>query len=301
MKHVVSVSIGSAKRDHKVELELRGEQFIVERIGTDGDLAKAIAKVKELDGKVDAFGMGGIDLYIYAGKHRYTFRDAKLMADAAKITPILDGSGLKNSLERWAVGYLQNELGIALGAKHVLMVAGVDRFGMAEAFTAAGCDMIFGDLMFGLGVPLRLRTLGQLSVAANLLLPLLTKLPFKLLYPTGDKQERITPKYGAVYKWADIVAGDWHFIRRYMPARLDGKIIMSNTVTPADVQELRNRGAAMLVTTTPDLNGRSFGTNVIEALLVALSGKRPGELKPEDYLQLLDEINFRPRVETFRK
>jgi len=31
------------------------------------------------------------------------------------------------------------------------LVSAVDRFGMAEAFAAAGCDMIVGDLMLGWG------------------------------------------------------------------------------------------------------------------------------------------------------
>lgn len=34
MKQVVSVSLGSSKRDHKVEAEFLGEKFVIERIGT---------------------------------------------------------------------------------------------------------------------------------------------------------------------------------------------------------------------------------------------------------------------------
>jgi hypothetical protein len=299
MKHVVSVSIGSSKRNHKVTIELLGEEFIIERIGTDGDLGRAIDLVKELDGKIDAFGMGGIDLYIHSGGRRYTFRDAQRMAFGAKVTPIVDGSGLKNSLERWTVEYLHNDLGMTLEGKKVLMVAGVDRFGMAEAFVEAGCEMLFGDAIFALGWPLKLRTLQQLSWAARILLPLLTRLPFKLLYPTGEKQDEIKPKHSQYYAWADIIAGDWHFIRRYMPDQMKGKTIITNTLTKDNVQELKERGVAVLVTTTPDLNGRSFGTNVIEAALVALSGKKPEELQADDYLRLLNEINFKPRVESW--
>jgi hypothetical protein len=54
-----------------------------------------------------------------------------------------------------------------------------------------------------------------------------------------------------------------------------------------------------LVTSTPNLGGRSFGTNVIEAVLVALIGKRIDEITAEDYLMMLKEIDFRPRVEQF--
>jgi hypothetical protein len=67
MKRVVSVSLGSSKRDHKVEVNLLGQKFSIERIGTDGDMQKAMELIRSLDGQVAAFGLGGIDLYIYAG------------------------------------------------------------------------------------------------------------------------------------------------------------------------------------------------------------------------------------------
>lgn len=299
MKHVVSVSIGSSKRNHRVDTEILGERFIVERIGTDGDLEKAIELIRTLDGKVDAFGMGGIDLYVYGGSRRYAFRDAMRMARAAQKTPIVDGSGLKNSLERWVVDYLDKEADLGLRDKRVLMVVAVDRFGMAEAFTKLGCQTTFGDFPFALGVPIRLHSITQLAIAAFVLLPVLTRMPFRLLYPIGDKQEANTPRHSGLFAWADVIAGDFHYIRRYMPSRLDGKVIITNTVTDADVDEIRRRGAACLVTTTPNFGGRSFGTNVVEAVLVAASGKRPEEITADDYLRLIEELGFRPRIERF--
>ena len=53
------------------------------------------------------------------------------------------------------------------------------------------------------------------------------------------------------------------------------------------------------MTSTPDLQGRSFGTNVIEALLVAIIGKNIEDITAVDYLQLLKDIDFKPRVEYF--
>ena len=98
MKRVVSVSLGSKKRDHQCEVELLGERVEISRRGTDGDLKAAVALLRELDGKVDAFGMGGIDRYLFAGKRRYEIRDAMRLVEAARVTPIVDGSGLKNTL-----------------------------------------------------------------------------------------------------------------------------------------------------------------------------------------------------------
>jgi hypothetical protein len=41
MRRVVSVSLGSSTRDKRVVLNLKGENILVERIGTDGDINKA--------------------------------------------------------------------------------------------------------------------------------------------------------------------------------------------------------------------------------------------------------------------
>ncbi len=299
MKHVMSVSLGSSTRNHSVEAEFLGEKFFIERVGTDGDMEEAIRIIKNNDGVVDAFGLGGIDLYIYAGTNRYTFRDAERIAQAAVKTPVVDGSGLKNTLERKVLAYLQNEMGMVFADKKVLMVCAVDRFGMAQGFWHAGAAMTFGDLVFSLGIPITFSSLKTLERLARIIAPVVVKLPFKMLYPTGEKQENVDPKYGKYYETADIIAGDFHFIRRYIPENLSGKVVITNTVTPKDVELLRSRGVSMLVTTTPELNGRSFGTNVMEGVLIAMTGKHPNNMTPADYSELLDKIGFQPRIVNF--
>jgi len=299
MKKVVSVSLGSSKRNHEVEVEILGEKLKIARIGTDGDLVKAKNLIKELDGQVDAIGLGGIDLYLYAGSKRYVLRDALQLARVAEKTPIVDGSGLKNTLERRVIEYLQQELHFPLTEKKILMTCALDRFGMAQSFAKLGCNIIYGDLIFVLGVPLPLKKLKTLELLAEILMPPLSFLPIKYLYPIGKKQEENKPAYCQYYQWADIITGDFHLIRRYMPENLAGKMIITNTVTSEDVEMLRKRGVHCLITTTPNLAGRSFGTNVMEGVLVALSGKEPKELGPEDYEKLLDKIEFKPRIEDF--
>lgn len=297
MKRVVSVSLGSSKRNHAASVTFMGETIQVERIGTDGSMEKTIALIRSLDGEVDAFGMGGIDLYIWAGGRRYTFRDARRIARAAQRTPIVDGSGLKHTLERQVIRHLDEQRVLPLRGTPVLLTSAVDRFGMAEALVTAGADVTFGDFIFALGLPIPLKSMRQLTIAARLLLPWLTQLPFQWLYPTGEKQEKVNPRFSRYYTRAEAIAGDFHFIRRYMPPDLTGKAVITNTVTAADVEELRRRGVRLLVTTTPNLEGRSFGTNVMEALIVALAGKPADQLQVTDYEEWLQRIGFTPRVE----
>ena len=300
MKRIVSVSLGSSSRDHRAGVELLGERFDIARVGTDGSLDKAIARIKELDGTVDAIGLGGIDVYLYAGSKRYALRDGLRLLGAAQTTPVVDGSGLKNTLEREAIRFLRDELRVPLAGRKVLMVSALDRFGMAQALVEAGADVLFGDFIFALDLDKPVRGLAEFEALAEKYLPDACKLPFQFFYPTGKKQDRPPqPKYPEYYAEADIVAGDFHFMRQFMPERLDGKLILTNTVTAGDVEELRSRGIARLVTTTPDFGGRSFGTNVVEAALLALLGKRWEAVTPEDYAGLLRALDLRPRVLDF--
>ncbi|NLW08112.1 MAG: quinate 5-dehydrogenase [Clostridia bacterium] len=299
MKRVVSISLGSSKRDHQVEASFLGEKFLIERIGTDGDMQRMISLIKELDGRVDAFGLGGMDLYIRAGSRCYLIREAAKIARAAKETPIVDGSGLKDTLERRVIVDLTRQGRLDFRGKKVLLVSAVDRFGMAEALDSAGADLTCGDIIFGLGLPIPLRSLSHLQKLAYLLAPLVCQLPFKMLYPTGSKQEKIDNRYQRFYEEAEIIAGDFLFIRRYLPQSLPGKIIITNTITSSDLEELRRRGIKTLITATPEFNGRSFGTNVLEGVLLALSNKKASEITPADYNRLLDELKFEPRIVDF--
>lgn len=300
MKHIVSVSLGSSKRDHKVEIDVLGEHFSIERIGTDGDLRKAGALLRELDesGAVDAFGLGGIDIYLYSKRGRFALRDGlKLMAAVTK-TPVVDGSGLKNTLEREVIKALQSDERFSFRDRNVLMVCAMDRFGMAEAFVEAGCKMVFGDLMFTLGKDQVIHTIEELADYAEKLLPEISKLPIGFLYPIGKKQDmQPDVKYTEFYQNADYIAGDYHFIRKHMPPRLDGKTVLTNTVTKEDIEELRIRGVRYLVTTTPEFEGRSFGTNVLEAMLLAMIGKKWEEVVADDYLEMIRKMQLKPRIE----
>ncbi|HHX10401.1 MAG TPA: quinate 5-dehydrogenase [Firmicutes bacterium] len=300
MKHIVSVSIGSSKRDKRIEQELLGEKVIIERIGTDGSIDKAIEFIRRLDGKVDAFGMGGIDLYVACGRKRYTLRDAIPIAKAAQKTSIVDGSRLKGTLERRVIRYLDQHGKVDFKGKTVLLVCAMDRFGMAEALQETGCNLILGDLIFVLNLPVPLRSLNALDAVARIVAPIVVKLPFSMLYPTGEKQDSKKGKQtlpAKYYHKADIIAGDFHYIKRYMPDDMTGKMIITNTVTEEDVKWLRRLGVHTLITTTPEMDGRSFGTNVMEGLIVSLLKKSPDQITDQEINEVLDRLDFTPRIE----
>lgn len=298
MKRAVGISIGSSKRDKAVEVNMLGESVSIERIGTDGDMEAAALMYKELDGKVDAFGVGGADLGLTLDNKWYPLYSVRPMIRFIRKTPVVDGAGLKNTLENRSAAFLSEKIGdyITKVGKRVFVVSGVDRWGMSTSFIEAGYECVFGDLMFALSLPFPLHTAGQLKTLAAILMPVVGRLPFEWMYPTGEKQERRVPKYEKYYRWASVIAGDCLYIKRHMPDDMRGKVIVTNTTTAQDVTLFRTCGVKYLVTTTPVLDGRSFGTNLMEAALVAISGKgRP--LTRDEYAELLSRLALEPQLQ----
>ena len=295
MKRAVSISLGSTQRDKVVEVDLLGERVRIERIGTNGDIAKATALFTELDGQVDAFGIGGIDLGVHTPWKFYPLHDAQRMVKNVKRTPLVDGGGLKMTLEARVMQVVEREIGVEIRPQTALLTAAITRYGMTLSFINAGYECVFGDLMFALGLPIPVRGMTALRRLAKVLLPIVGRLPIEWLYPTGEKQERNKPKYEQYYQWASVTAGDFLYVKQHMPLRMDGKTIVTNTTTAADVDFLRERGVKYLVTTTPVYDGRSFGTNMMEAALVAASGKGRS-LTHAELDELIDQLELKPQI-----
>lgn len=301
MKEIASISLGSSTRDHEGTFWVGDQKILLSRRGVDGRFKQALELLQELDGKVDAIGLGGIDIYLKSRKHTYTLRDGLRLLQAVKKTPVVDGSGLKNTLERQTIYTLSHSSEIELKNKKVLMVCAMDRFGMAQALEEVGASVVYGDMIFSLGLDKPIISLKELEERAEKLLPEIVKLPISMLYPTGRKQEVIEPNEltRPYFEEAEVIAGDFHIMRRRLPASLKGKGILTNTVTPNDIEELKKREVSWLVTTTPEIDGRSYGTNVLEAALLAVLRKDWSEVVPQDYLDLIQNAQIRPRILRF--
>lgn len=298
MKRAVSISLGSSKRNKAVTVKLLGEEISIERIGTDGDMEAAAQKYRELDGKVDAFGVGGADLGLLVDTRWYPLHSINKMVRFVKQTPLVDGTGLKITLEKKAAPFMDDHIKayIDSNGRKAFIMTGADRWGLTRSFLEAGYECTFGDFMFSLGIPLPLHSAQALKTLAALVMPIAGRLPFEWVYPIGEKQEERKPKYPKWFHWATVVAGDCHYIKRYMPEDMGGKVVVTNTTTPEDIDLFKRCGVKYLVTTTPVLEGRSFGTNMMESALIAVSGKKR-ILTHLEYEEMLEKLDFQPALQ----
>jgi len=302
MKRAVSISIGSSKRDKATEVTILGETVSIERIGTDGDMKKANALYRELDGKVDAFGVGGALLGIMMEDKWSTMHSVMSLIEGVHQTPIVDGTGLKMTLEKKVTDTINDDLAGVVKEKRAFVAVALDRWGSARAFLDDGYDVVFGDLMFAMGLAIPIHSEKQIRNLGNALLPIMSRLPFEWVYPTGEKQNEREPKYQKYFEWATVVAGDCHYLWKYMPESLPGRVIVTNTTTQTDQEFFKQAGIKHLITTTPILDGRSFGTNMIEAAIIAALGrKEPVDYaNPGNYFEIMEkaikDIPLKPQV-----
>jgi len=296
MKHAISISLGSSKRDKSVKVNLNGQEILVERIGTNGDIEKARQMYLDLDGKVDAFGVGGVDLYLRLDDREYPLHAALKLVSGVKQTPLCDGRGLKHTLERRVFQLIKSQLG-DVRFKQAFVPVAADRAGLAEAVAEFAERTVFGDLMVALGVPIPIYGIPAFKRVARVMLPIVSHFPMSMIFYGSDGAEH-EPKYTKYFAESDLIAGDFLFMRKYMPTDLSGKTIVTNTTTEDNIALLKERGVKRIITTTPRFDGRSFGTNMNEAMLTAYVGK--GRRLTDDELNgLIDELGIRPTLIQF--
>ena len=295
MKYALSISLGSSSRDKKVEVKFKDETVVIERIGLDGDVARAKEMYEELDGKVDAFGMGGLDLYLRLEGKEYPLRAALKLIKNVKQTPVVDGRGLKHTLERRIFELSAPALGGIPKFHQAFIPLAIDRIGLATAISEITEQVIFGDLMVALGFPLPVYGLKNFKRVAKIMLPFVSYFPMSLLFYGSDGVEQ-EPKYEKYWEACDLIAGDFLFMRKYMPQNISGKTIITNTTTDENVALCKERGVQKMITSTPRYDGRSFGTNMMEAALTAYAGLGR-QLTDAELNALIDELDIRPQVQ----
>ncbi len=305
MKRIVSISLGSARRDYRFVTTVLGQPIEVRRIGTNGDTALAASLVRDFDGKVDAIGLGGLTPVFHVGAARYPHHEAISIARQARRTPVVAGDLIKQTLDRWCIQQANQAQRGMFNYRRILVTSGIDRYALAQALAQYDAELRFADPVVHCGLPfLPLpRTIAQLDMYAATTLPIAALLPYRVLHPVALGSEGHDARAEKHFAWADVIAGDFAYIRRFAPRDLKNKVIVTDDPSPDEIEDLRARGVRTLVTLSPRLESlepaqRSFvSADVLEAIVVAIleSGPTPTE---GDIINFIDEAEWGPEVIT---
>jgi predicted amino acid dehydrogenase len=261
---------------------LLDQTVAVEHIGCDKDLAVMSAHIADFDGKVDAIALVGVAKTLQSGGDRVKHVQGAKLFEIAKETPVLDGSGVRASMERWALRLADDNQPGIWSRKHVLLVPALNHSGLAKAFKQYTEDVREADAqIYDPNTPV-LFSVKRMADQS-----------FRLIFPAagtaGVKRDE------DMFEWADIIAGDMGAIRRYAPESLKGKTVVTEYATEEDVEDLRNREVPVLVTTMPSLTESDLaehGAAVFEAVLVSIREDKSTTLNEDTYLNLMADLNW---------
>lgn len=297
MKRIVSISLGSSKRDYEFTTTLLGQEINVKRLGTDGNVQQLEALLREYDGQVDAIGLGGVTPVFRVGNAVYQHQQAQRIAAIPRKTPVADGHLLKGTLERWAVKRAIDRDRSRFNYRRVFIFSGIERYPLANALSTYEVELRFGDPKIQLGLPFTLKSLEQLERYASMAMPILSLRPYSAIHPIALSTYERDSKLAAECKWADVLAGDSAFLRRYAPRDLRGKTVFTDDATNEEIADLKERGVHTLITMTPPLSeARPFvATDVLEAMALAVTGRKA--LDEASALEVIADAKWDPTVQ----
>ncbi|MEW5986735.1 MAG: serine carboxypeptidase [Chloroflexota bacterium] len=280
------------------EVSLLGQTIQVQHLGCNGDLDVMAGRIAELDGRVAAIALQGVSRHLRLGKEKVEHSEAAKVFGLAKTTPVVDGSGVRAAMERWAVRLANEAQPGILSRKRVLMTPGLNHQGLAQALGEYTEELRYGDPFIyfalpgtpGVGNPETLDTFATPTLAQ------LSELHYKRLFPEAGAPGR--PRSPKPFEWADVLAGDVGAIRRYAPTKLKRKIIVTEAASEEDAADLTGRGALAIVTTMPPLGHElsHLSAATFEACLVALRPDPSVPLTENTYLNLMADLQWKPGI-----
>ncbi|MEW6523523.1 MAG: quinate 5-dehydrogenase [Bacillota bacterium] len=285
-ERAVSISLGSPSRDYRRVIQGEGFRLVLQRVGTGGSLKSAGYLMRHFDGNCAAIGLGGVNLAYWTGSGRYPLAEGQWLAAIARYTPVVDGSGIKKHWEPGIIGRLETEHGVRWRGSRVLVLSALDRWNLAAALEGVGARLRVADPVVALGLPLSFSSLSRFEILAGLTLPFLSWLPLGSLYPNARPAGRrglfdvFRPRghVRRLLEWAQVIAGDLHFLTKILPGPLAGKTVLTSGLEPEQARSLLQQGAELVVSMDCTEQAGSMSANMLEAACVALAGRRLEEL-----------------------
>jgi hypothetical protein len=226
VKRIVSVSLGSSSRDHRARDRIaRAKRIDLERVGMDGSIDRAMRETARTrrNGRRDRARR---NRRLPLRRHRSASRCATACACSKRSKP-------RPSSTAAAQEYARARTPFATCATNSASICGHEGadgqrarpFRHGAGARRRGRRRLFGDFIFALDLDKPVRGLAEFEAPGRALsCPMRASCRFSSSIRPGKKQDRPPqPKYPEYYAEAEIIAGDFHFMRQFMPDRLDGK------------------------------------------------------------------------------
>jgi predicted amino acid dehydrogenase len=297
MKRIASISLGPFSLDCDFKAEFLGHDFEVVRIGTDGDFKAAKKLVAEWQGKVDAIGLGLVHDHYNVGTHYFHQRGTAKLEKLAGETLVTTGARLREMVQEWSLRSAQLELNGFFQNAKVLFMSGTTNYRLASVMAEYTENLSFADPVLQFGAPSLLHSLKALERYAAGSDPVLRFDPDGKLLPSLAPAKIVNKALlKKAVRDADVVVAGYHQLERYGPEELDGKVVLTSTISPERLEALKERGVRVVVDCSIQLFEQTVGLNLVEAMILAALGKPAEDISHDDYLEIFTDLDLKPRI-----
>ena len=300
MKHVTSISLGSSQQDFSFGTTFLGKPLQVRRLGTDGSLAQALKLVKAADAgkagqRADALGLGLVKDSQRLGPRQAVAQDAARLRAAALRVPVTTGARLGEIFGEWALRHAQATLGHYFDNAKVLFFSGLAHHRLALAMAEYSENLLFADPLLQLGLPKLLTSVDALGLYARGAHQVSDWAPPRLIPGVLMRQWTHFVLRRAMHK-ASVVVAPAHELDDFGLEELAGKTILTSTVNAQRLAAFKDKGVHLVVDAAPVLGGHALSPDLLDAMILAATGKAADELLDDDYLAIINEQGLQPQL-----
>jgi len=295
MKNVIGISLGSRSQDFDFRTTFLGVRLRVQRLGTDGSTAQAAKLLRHWNSRADAIGLGLVrDGRQLGGKRALNGGADKLRALASK-APLSTGERLSDIFLEWAVRHAQTTLGHYFDNANVLFFSGLASYKLATSMAEYTENLQFADPLVQLGVPKLLTSLDALNLyssgthyVADWAPPRLVPAPLMRQWTQYVLRKALTH--------ATVVVAPVHELDDFGLEELAGKTIVTTTVNDERLAAFKDKGVHLVIDGAPLMRGHALDPSLLDAMILAATGKASDELLDDDYLEILTGEQLEPRL-----
>jgi predicted amino acid dehydrogenase len=295
MKKVVTVTLGSSKKDFEFKTTFLGQEFSVKRLGADKDGSKAWELMRRQQANADAIALSDMPDHYHVGLRTVVNKESQRLMQVVTRVPVTTGASLRRLLQVRAIRYVQKELGHYFNNNLVLFLSGMRNYDMAVALSDYTKNLSFADPVFQAGSPVLLGSLDQLELYAKgkELLPDIVPGNFLKSVLRTVKNKIVA---NAVAK-SHVIVGTVREIQAVSTGgNLEGKTLITSAVDDEALAFFTKHKVNLVVDVSPKLFDKVVGISTITAMILASTGKPESELSDHDFEEIINELDIKPRL-----
>lgn len=298
MKTIVSISLENADQDYEFNASFLGQDVLIKRIGVNKNQRSAEDLVQQWQHQADAIALEGVRDHQIVGTVELQQKLIQRLERACTQTPVSSGTRLREILQEWCIRHTQNTEPGFFNNSNVLIFSGMNHYRSARILSEYSDNLRFADPVLQLGIPKFLSSLQALELFARGSHQILRWTPPHVLSPSvapiQEWNHYIMRK--AMHK-ADVVVAGFEQLEHFGLEELAAKTVITASVSANRLQQLQEKGVNMVLDYSPQpFTNQTISIAVLEALIIAVTGKQDHTLTDDDLLEIITDLELEPRT-----